>query len=58
MLIDSPAVATLSGLLSHDNTDIAMEVLDLLQEVTDAGDAQTQAAGQQCLVSRNSLPQQ
>eukprot|EP00775_Hariotina_reticulata_P010490 gene10490-10649_t len=36
MLIDSPAVATLSGLLSHDNTDIAIEVLDLLQEITDA----------------------
>lgn len=37
MLIDSPAVATLASLLSHDNTDIAMEVMDLLQELTDAG---------------------
>lgn len=37
ILIDSPAVSTLSGLLSHDNTDIAVEVLDLLQELTDAG---------------------
>jgi hypothetical protein len=37
LLIDSPAVATLAGLLSHDNTDIAVEVMDLLQELTDAG---------------------
>lgn len=37
MLVDSPVVATLAGLLSHDNTDIAMEVMDLLQELTDAG---------------------
>lgn len=37
MLIDSPVVATLASLLSHDNTDIAMEVMDLLQEITDAG---------------------
>lgn len=38
MLVDSPVVATLAGLLSHDNTDIAVEVLDLLQELTDAGE--------------------
>jgi beta-catenin-like protein 1 len=38
LLIDSPAVATLAGLLSHDNTDIAVEVMDLLQELTDAGE--------------------
>jgi beta-catenin-like protein 1 len=39
LLIDSPAVPTLAGLLSHDNTDIAVEVMDLLQELTDAGGA-------------------
>jgi beta-catenin-like protein 1 len=38
ILIDSPAVSTLAGLLSHDNTDIAVEVMDLLQELTDAGE--------------------
>jgi len=42
ILIDSPAVGTLAGLLSHDNTDIAVEVMDLLQELTDAGEGQTQ----------------
>eukprot|EP00883_Tetradesmus_obliquus_P002969 jgi/Sobl393_1/13186/SZX68763.1 len=38
LLIDSTAVATLAGLLSHDNTDIAVEVMDLLQELTDSGE--------------------
>jgi hypothetical protein len=37
ILIDSPAVTTLANLLGHDNTDIAVEVMDLLQELTDAG---------------------
>lgn len=37
ILIDSPAVSTLAGLLTHDNTDIAVEVLDLLEQLTDAG---------------------
>jgi hypothetical protein len=42
ILIDSPAVTTLANLLGHDNTDIAVEVMDLLQELTDAGGAPTQ----------------
>ena len=29
------AVQTLLGLLSHDNSDIALAVVDLLQELTD-----------------------
>jgi hypothetical protein len=37
-------VSTLAGLLSHDNTDIAVEVIDLLQELTDAGASVTAVA--------------
>lgn len=34
-LIETNAVQTLVGLLSHDNSDIAIAVIDLLQELTD-----------------------
>ncbi|WIA28620.1 hypothetical protein OEZ86_011157 [Tetradesmus obliquus] len=44
LLIDSTAVATLAGLLSHDNTDIAVEVMDLLQELTDSDEEQDNQA--------------
>ncbi|XP_061429433.1 beta-catenin-like protein 1 [Lethenteron reissneri] len=35
LLVDLNSVTSLLGLLSHDNTDIAIEVVDLLQELTD-----------------------
>ena len=34
-LIETNAVQTLVGLLSHDNSDISIAVIDLLQELTD-----------------------
>ena len=35
ILVETNAVKTLMGLLSHDNSDVAIAVIDLLQEVTD-----------------------
>lgn len=35
VLVESNVVATLLGMLSHDNTDISLAVVDLLQELTD-----------------------
>lgn len=37
VLCEGTAVATLAGLLAHENMDIVMEVVDVLQELTDAG---------------------
>jgi beta-catenin-like protein 1 len=36
ILIDANVVSTMCGLLAHDNSDIAIAVVDLLQELTDA----------------------
>lgn len=36
ILIEMNCLHTLLGLLSHENTDIAVAVVDLLQELTDA----------------------
>lgn len=40
-LVSSGAVALLANLLSHENTDIAVDVVEVLQELTDedVGDA-------------------
>jgi len=35
VLIETNAIQTLVGLLSHDNSDVAIAVIDLLQELTD-----------------------
>ena len=35
ILVETNAVQTLMGLLSHDNSDIAIAVIDLMQEMTD-----------------------
>lgn len=35
ILVEMNAVQTLVGLLSHDNSDVAIAVIDLLQELTD-----------------------
>merc|ERR1719445_866097 len=35
MLVDSECISTLLGLLNHDNSDISVAVIDLLQELTD-----------------------
>lgn len=35
ILIEMNAIQTLVGLLSHDNSDVAIAVIDLLQELTD-----------------------
>lgn len=35
VLVETNVVQTLLGLLSHDNSDIAIAVVDLLQELTD-----------------------
>ena len=35
ILVDMECVATLLGLLSHENTDISVAVVDLIQELTD-----------------------
>lgn len=38
LLVDAGGVKLLLGLLRHDNTDIAMEVVGALQELTDEGE--------------------
>jgi hypothetical protein len=38
VLVDAGGVKLLLGLLRHDNTDIAMEVVGALQELTDEGE--------------------
>ena len=35
ILVETNTVQTLMGLLSHDNSDVAIAVIDLLQEMTD-----------------------
>ena len=35
ILVDTNVVSTLCSLLTHDNSDIAIAVVDLLQELTD-----------------------
>lgn len=35
ILIDTNAIQTILGLLSHDNSDVSIAVIDLLQELTD-----------------------
>lgn len=35
MLVDSECISTLLGLLNHDNSDISVAVIDLIQELTD-----------------------
>ncbi len=35
VLVEMNAIQTLVGLLSHDNSDVAIAVIDLLQELTD-----------------------
>ena len=35
VLIETNAIQTLVGLLSHDNSDVAIGIIDLLQELTD-----------------------
>ena len=35
VLVETNVVQTLLGMLSHDNTDISLAVVDLLQELTD-----------------------
>ena len=37
ILVQTNAVQTLLGLLSHDNSDISTAIIDLLQELTDEG---------------------
>lgn len=37
ILMDTNAIQTILGLLSHDNSDISIAILDLLQELTDEG---------------------
>lgn len=37
ILMETNAIQTILGLLSHDNSDISIAVLDLLQELTDEG---------------------
>ena len=37
VLVETNALQTLLGLLSHDNSDISIAVIDFLQEVTDEG---------------------
>lgn len=36
LLVGANVVTTLCGLLSHDNSDISIAVVDLLQELTDS----------------------
>ena len=38
MLLDGPAIPTLLSLLSHENTDIAADTVELLAEMTGAGE--------------------
>ena len=35
ILVETNAIQTLVGLLSHDNSDVSIAVIDLLQELTD-----------------------
>lgn len=35
VLVETRVVATLLGLLAHDNTDVSLAVVDLVQELTD-----------------------
>lgn len=37
ILVDTNALQTILGLLTHDNSDISIAVIDLLQELTDEG---------------------
>lgn len=37
ILMETNAIQTILGLLGHDNSDVAIAVIDLLQELTDEG---------------------
>lgn len=40
VLLDGPCLPTLMALLSHENTDIAADVVELLAEITGAGEGE------------------
>ncbi len=46
MLLDGSCIPTLLALLSHENTDIAADVVELLAELTGAGEAGPEPRGQ------------
>ncbi|XP_075951559.1 beta-catenin-like protein 1 [Anarhichas minor] len=50
LLVELNAVHSLLGLLSHENTDVAIAVVDLLQELTDIDTLQESEEGAEVLV--------
>lgn len=50
ILVDMECIATLLGLLSHENSDIAVAVVDLLQELTDIDNLNESEEGTNSLV--------
>lgn len=50
LLVELNAVHSLLGLLSHDNTDIAIAVVDLLQELTDVDTLNESEEGAEVLI--------
>ena len=50
VLVDQQFISTLLGLLSHENTDIAVAAIDLLQELTDTDTLNESEEGSESLV--------
>lgn len=57
ILVDMEFIATLLGLLSHDNADVAVAIVDLLQELTDIDTLNESEEGTASLVQALSAQQ-